>query len=76
LLITDHQIVGANTLADSPSLFAPELGHVGFFLRSDAQNVYLFGGNQLEEVRELRLSARPRVGISLAVSEGRILRVT
>jgi len=28
-------------------------GHVGFFLRSDAQSVYLFGGNQLEEVREL-----------------------
>ena len=28
-------------------------GHVGFFLRFDAQNVYLFGGNQLEEVREL-----------------------
>ncbi len=28
-------------------------GHVGLFLRSDAQNVYLFGGNQLEEVREL-----------------------
>jgi uncharacterized protein (TIGR02594 family) len=28
-------------------------GHVGFFLRSDAHNVYLFGGNQLEEVREL-----------------------
>jgi acetoacetyl-CoA reductase len=24
LLITDHQIVGLNTLTDSPSLFAPE----------------------------------------------------
>jgi uncharacterized protein (TIGR02594 family) len=28
-------------------------GHVGLFLRMDADNVYLFGGNQLEEVREL-----------------------
>lgn len=28
-------------------------GHVGFFLRLDAHNVYLFGGNQLGEVREL-----------------------
>lgn len=28
-------------------------GHVGFFIRSDADNVYLFGGNQLGEVREL-----------------------
>ncbi|OWJ57994.1 TIGR02594 family protein [Paraburkholderia caledonica] len=28
-------------------------GHVGFFIRSDAHNVYLFGGNQLGEVREL-----------------------
>jgi uncharacterized protein (TIGR02594 family) len=28
-------------------------GHVGLFIRSDAENVYLFGGNQLEEVREL-----------------------
>lgn len=28
-------------------------GHVGFFLRLDANDVYLFGGNQLEEVREL-----------------------
>jgi hypothetical protein len=28
-------------------------GHVGFFLRSDVKNLYLFGGNQLEEVREL-----------------------
>lgn len=27
-------------------------GHVGFFLRRDADNVYLLGGNQLEEVRE------------------------
>jgi uncharacterized protein (TIGR02594 family) len=32
-------------------------GHVGLFLRIDADNVYLFGGNQLEEVREL---AHPR----------------
>jgi uncharacterized protein (TIGR02594 family) len=28
-------------------------GHVGLFLRIDADNVYLFAGNQLEEVREL-----------------------
>ncbi|WMY11730.1 TIGR02594 family protein [Paraburkholderia phenoliruptrix] len=28
-------------------------GHVGLFLRIDDENVYLFGGNQLEEVREL-----------------------
>lgn len=27
-------------------------GHVGFFLRADAQHVYLLGGNQLEQVRE------------------------
>jgi uncharacterized protein (TIGR02594 family) len=27
-------------------------GHVGFFLRADAKNVYLLGGNQLGEVRE------------------------
>ena len=27
-------------------------GHVGFFLRADAANVYLLGGNQLGEVRE------------------------
>jgi uncharacterized protein (TIGR02594 family) len=28
-------------------------GHVGFYLRHDAESIYLFGGNQLEEVREL-----------------------
>jgi uncharacterized protein (TIGR02594 family) len=28
-------------------------GHVGFYLRHDAEFVYLFGGNQLDEVREL-----------------------
>jgi uncharacterized protein (TIGR02594 family) len=28
-------------------------GHVGFYLRHDAESVYLLGGNQLEEVREL-----------------------
>jgi uncharacterized protein (TIGR02594 family) len=28
-------------------------GHVGFYLRHDADFIYLFGGNQLEEVREL-----------------------
>jgi uncharacterized protein (TIGR02594 family) len=27
-------------------------GHVGFYLRSDAQHVYLLGGNQLGQVRE------------------------
>ena len=27
-------------------------GHVGFFLRSSANSVYLLGGNQLKEVRE------------------------
>ncbi|MBC7603145.1 MAG: TIGR02594 family protein [Ramlibacter sp.] len=27
-------------------------GHVGFFLRTDDERVYLWGGNQLEEVRE------------------------
>ena len=29
-----------------------EKGHVGLFLREDAEHVYLFGGNQLGEVRE------------------------
>lgn len=28
-------------------------GHVGFYARHDAESIYLFGGNQLEEVREL-----------------------
>ena len=28
-------------------------GHVGFYLRHDAQAIYLLGGNQLGEVREL-----------------------
>lgn len=28
-------------------------GHVGFYVRRDAEFVYLFGGNQLDEVREL-----------------------
>jgi uncharacterized protein (TIGR02594 family) len=28
-------------------------GHVGFYLRHDDECVYLFGGNQLDEVREL-----------------------
>jgi uncharacterized protein (TIGR02594 family) len=27
-------------------------GHVGFYLRHDAEAIYLFGGNQLGEVRE------------------------
>jgi uncharacterized protein (TIGR02594 family) len=28
-------------------------GHVGFYLRHDTNAVYLLGGNQLDEVREL-----------------------
>ncbi|MEQ5839516.1 TIGR02594 family protein [Paraburkholderia acidicola] len=28
-------------------------GHVGFYLRHDAEDIFLFGGNQLDEVREL-----------------------
>jgi len=28
-------------------------GHVGFYLRHDDEHVHLFGGNQLDEVREL-----------------------
>jgi uncharacterized protein (TIGR02594 family) len=35
-------------------------GHVGFFLRSDDRYVYLYGGNQLGEVRELAY-ARSRI---------------
>lgn len=27
-------------------------GHVGFFLRMDAQRIFLLGGNQLDQVRE------------------------
>ena len=27
-------------------------GHVGFYLRTEAQRIHLLGGNQLEEVRE------------------------
>ncbi len=34
---------------DDPSSWK---GHVGFYLRSDAQHIYLLGGNQLEQVRE------------------------
>ena len=34
---------------DDPSSWK---GHVGFYLRRDEQYVHLFGGNQLEEVRE------------------------
>lgn len=34
---------------DDPSSWK---GHVGFFLRQDADSVYLLGGNQLGEVRE------------------------
>lgn len=28
-------------------------GHVGFYLRHDDEHVHLFGGNQLDELREL-----------------------
>lgn len=28
------------------------MGHVGFFLRADEEDLYLLGGNQLEQVRE------------------------
>lgn len=35
-------------------------GHVGFYLRHDAEAIYLFGGNQLDEVREL---AYPITGV-------------
>ncbi|MFM0166988.1 TIGR02594 family protein [Paraburkholderia sediminicola] len=28
-------------------------GHVGFYVRHDAEFIHLFGGNQLDEVREL-----------------------
>ena len=35
-------------------------GHVGFFLREDAQNVYLWGGNQLGRVCE---NAYPRESV-------------
>lgn len=35
---------------DDPSSWR---GHVGFYLRHDAGSIYLLGGNQLEEVREL-----------------------
>jgi uncharacterized protein (TIGR02594 family) len=35
-------------------------GHVGFYLRHDAEYIYLFGGNQRQEVRELAY-ARTRV---------------
>jgi uncharacterized protein (TIGR02594 family) len=34
---------------DEPSSWK---GHVGFFLRADAQHVHLLGGNQLGQVRE------------------------
>jgi len=27
-------------------------GHVGFYIRHDAEQVYLYGGNQQDEVRE------------------------
>lgn len=34
---------------DDPSSWK---GHVGFYLREDDEFIYLFGGNQLEQVRE------------------------
>lgn len=37
-------------------------GHVGFYLRHDDEQVYLFGGNQLEEVRELAYPLNEVIG--------------
>ena len=37
-------------------------GHVGFYLRHDDKQVYLFGGNQLEEVRELAYPLNEVIG--------------
>lgn len=37
-------------------------GHVGFYLRHDAEHVHLFGGNQLEEVRELAYPLHEVIG--------------
>ncbi len=37
-------------------------GHVGFYLRHDDEYVHLFGGNQLEEVRELAYPLNEVIG--------------
>ncbi|MFM0643607.1 TIGR02594 family protein [Paraburkholderia bryophila] len=37
-------------------------GHVGFYVRHDAESIYLFGGNQLDEVRELAYSLASVLG--------------
>lgn len=37
-------------------------GHVGFYLRHDDEHVHLFGGNQLEEVRELAYPLNEVIG--------------
>ncbi len=37
-------------------------GHVGFYLRHDADDIYMFGGNQLDEVRELAYPADTVLG--------------
>ena len=37
-------------------------GHVGFYLRCDDEFIYLFGGNQLEEVRELAYTVATVLG--------------
>jgi len=37
-------------------------GHVGFYLRHDADSIYLFGGNQLDEVRELAYARKLVLG--------------
>ncbi|MBE1159823.1 TIGR02594 family protein [Dyella sp. 7MK23] len=42
--------VAVLTREDDPASWK---GHVGFYLRHDAETIYLLGGNQLEEVREL-----------------------
>lgn len=37
-------------------------GHVGFYLRHDHTHVHLFGGNQLDEVRELAYPVSEVIG--------------
>ena len=47
----DEPVVGCITVLwrDDPTSWK---GHVGYYLRHDAEHVYLLGGNQLEQVRE------------------------
>lgn len=44
-------------------------GHVGFYLRHDAEHVHLFGGNQLEEVRELAYPLHEVIGYRWPATE-------